>query len=273
MAGDECEIEYLDEDEELVQQCMQIVQTTPIIAKVESLDIESSDHLLVERKFDNSSAKRRIKTEEEDSDYDPRDDMLHLKKKKIMKKPPKKIIKIDSQQATIYLKKNVESVRRPLKTYSRVHIDQRMQAIQKKSPPRMIKVKDVRPPRPITKSSEEIIKERKKLDIKIPDFEDPLCLPVRAFVKDNLEKKKLKNWNNLCLSYITKGNEALETRGTTVSSKRTIVLSNSKNRIDGMYHHHHNHHGHPQLMSPAAFPIILNNLSKEFCQTFYHLLT
>lgn len=236
MAGDECEIEYLDEDEELVQQCMQIVHTTPIIAKVESLDIESNDHLLVERKFDHSSSKRRIKTEEEDSDYDPRDDMTQFKKKKIMKKPPRKIIKIDSQQASLYLKRNVESVQKPLKTYSRVHIDQRLQVIQKKTTSKMIKVKDVRPARPLTKTSEDILKERKKLDIKIPDFEDPLCLPVRAFVKDNLEMKKLKNWNNLCLSYLTKGNEALETRGKTTSSKRTVVLSNSRNRADGMYH-------------------------------------
>lgn len=233
MIGDECEIEYLDEDEELVQQCMQIVQTTPTIAKVESLDIESNDHLLVERKFDHFAAKRRFKNEEEDSDYDPRDDIPQFKKKKIIKKPPKKIIKIDSQQASLYLKKNVETVQKPHRTYSRVHIDQRTQSVQKKTTSKMIKVKDVRPVRPVTKTSEEMLKERKKLDIKIPDFEDPLCLPVRAIVKDNLELKKLKNWNNLCLSYLTKGNEALDTRGNTTSSKRTIVLSNSRNRIDG----------------------------------------
>lgn len=250
MAGDECEIEYLDEDEELVQQCMQIVHTTPIIAKVESLEIESNGQLLVERKFDHFAAKKRTKTEEEDSDYDPRDDMLHLKKKKMIKRPPKKIIKIESQPANFYIKKNVESVQRPLRTYSRVHVDQRMQVIQKKTS-KMIKVKDVRPARPVTKSSEEIIRERKKLDIKIPDFEDPLCLPVRAFIKDNVDMKKLKNWNNLCLSYLTKGNEALETRGTTTSSKRTIVLSNNRNRTDGMYHHHH-HNNDRQPTAPTA---------------------
>lgn len=239
MAGDECEIEYLDEDEELVQQCMQIVQTTPVIAKVESLDIESNDHLLVERKFDHPAAKRRNKTEEEDSDYDPRDDMSQFKKKKIIKKTPKKIVRIDSQLGPFYVKKNVETVQKPLQTYSRVHIDQRLQAIQKKTTSKMIKVKDVRPARPVTKTTEEILKERKKLDIRIPDFEDPLCLPVRAFVKDNLELKKLKGWNNLCLSYLTKGNEALETRGKVRSSKRTIVLSNSRSRTDGMYYYYH----------------------------------
>lgn len=236
MATDECEIEYLDEDEELVYQCMQIVQTTPTIAKVESLDDSRyNDHLLVERKFDSSGAKRRIKSEEEDSDYDPRDDISQIKKKKIIKRPPKKIVKIDTHQASLFLKRNVENVQKPLKTYSRVHIDPKLQAIQKKPTSKMIKVKDVRPARPIIKTSEEILKERKKLDIKIPDFEDPLCLPVRAFVKDNLEMKKLKNWNNLCLSYLTRGNEALETSGKTTSSKRTIVLSNSRNRMDGVY--------------------------------------
>lgn len=242
MAGDECEIEYLDEDEELVQQCMQIVQTTPVPdkAKVESLDSESNDDLLVERKFDHSAVKRRNKTEEEDSDYDPRDDMLQLKKKKIIKKPPKRIIKIDSQQVSFYVRNNAENVQKPLKTYSRV-LEQGLHAIQKKTASKMIKVKEVRPvPRPVTKTTEEMLKERKKLDIRIPDFEDPLCLPVRAFLKDNAELKKLKSWNNLCLSYLTKGNEALETRGKINSSKRTVVLSNSRNRIDGKYLHSHN---------------------------------
>lgn len=239
MAGEECEIEYLDEDEELVQQCMQIVQTTPNISKVESLAIKSNDHLLVERKFDHSAPKKRNKTEEEDSDYDPTDDMLELKKKKIVKKPPKKILKIEAQQAPYYLKRNVESVQKPIKTYSRVHIDQKLQPIQKKATSKIIKVKDVRYARPVTKTSEEILKERKKLDIKIPDFEDPLCLPVRAFLKDNAAFRKLKSWNNLCLSYLTKGNEALETRGNVTSSKRTIVLSNNRNRVDGTYLHRH----------------------------------
>lgn len=237
MAADECEIEYLDEDEELLQQCMQIVHT-PLIARVENFGGSgSNDQLLVERKFDNSAGKKRIRTEEEDSDYDPNDNKVLLKKKKIIKKPQKKIIKIDSQQASLYVNRN-ESVQKPLKTYSRANVAQKLQAIQKKTTSKMIKVKELRPARPITKTSEELLKERKKLDIKIPNFEDPLCLPVRAVVMDNNELKKLKYWNNLCLSSLTKGNDGLQSQGKVVSSKRTVVLSNNRNRNDGLSHLH-----------------------------------
>lgn len=193
MAEDDGDIEFLDEDAEIVQQCVHTVEDPP--------PLKAPIPFLVERSpVDKPRKKRKM---EEDSDYEPSKDI------------PSK-----------YKKRKTPKLPRTMKSQKYEHFAQ--------STPLKYKVKEYGP-RKVKKSqikTEEI--PRSQLDIRIPDYDDPLCMPVRAVKKDDGDTTKLKIWNNLCLEHFKKSDTSLRAdNGETVSSKRTIVLKNIFNKFTG----------------------------------------
>lgn len=194
MAEFDEEIEYLEEDAEIVQQC---VQQTLVAAKVPS----SETNLLIERSRPKPTERRKRKKEEDDSDYDPTEELLILNKKK----PP------------------------PQKKAKTIHI----------TPSAPIQdVKKVREYHHV--SAREQYENRKKCSIRIPDYDDPLCLPVRAIKFYESDKKRLINWNNVCLEHFKYCDDLLKPeRGETKKSKksiRTAVFKNVVNKVTGTGH-------------------------------------
>lgn len=206
MTESDFEIEYLDEDEELVQQCVQAtgiadssmsdalnrLPASPKYVVEMPAPESSSGSLLVERTPVARTYKRRKPMKrEDDSDYDPTDDFE-------MPGPRR------------YKKKTQTSIPRP------------PSAVERK--PRVTH---------ITNKTDDL-KFRRGLGLKIPNFEDPLCLPVKAVLKDESDTRKLKNWNNLCLNHYRNHDTTLKPdAGETVGSQRTVVLRNVKNKLTG----------------------------------------
>ncbi|XP_059056042.1 uncharacterized protein LOC131849928 [Achroia grisella] len=204
MADSPSGIEFLDEDADIVQQCVQNT-TAP----------EDPEQYLVERKPVRSKQKRKL--QEEDSDYDPRDDAsspdLSVKKKKNIKKMPK------------YSSTPTNTVSKASRTLTPTNPPRRLTqpnpSAQNKPSKSKIKIKEVSP---------------KNRNVRIPDFEDPLCLPVRAIKKSENDAKKLKSWNNACLEHFKHSDNVLKPeRGVTKSSTRSIVLRNIVNKATGKY--------------------------------------
>lgn len=174
----DCEIECLDEDVEIVQQYVLKVDDSKEAVKIKEEPLELPS--LLEEKPD-KNIKKKIKKEEEDSDYDPAEEYRQRFKRKM--RPSRPIFKRENERTSKY-----------------------------------------------------DLKIRRQLDIRIPDYEDPLCLPVRALNRDDGDLKKLKNWNNLCLKHMKMYEAPLrpETKDA-VSSRRTIVLRNLNNRQTGEF--------------------------------------
>lgn len=185
--GDE-EIEYLEEDADIVQQC---VQQTLVSPKAQS----PQTSLLVERSRPKPAERRKRKKEEDDSDYDPSEELVAISKKK---PPPQKKTKtshVTPIASTHDDKKN-----------ARDH--------------------------PVNAAEQAL--NRQKCSIRIPDYDDPLCLPVRAIRAHESDKKRLTNWNNVCMEHFKYCNEILKPeRGTTKKSVRTAVFKNVVNKLTG----------------------------------------
>ncbi|CAG4972332.1 unnamed protein product [Colias eurytheme] len=186
----DCEIEFLDEDADIVQQCVQTVETPSDEALLIEVKEEQTP-LLVERPIvkveTERPIRRRKRKDEEDSDYDPTDEFRPRGRKR-------KNANVSRQNVTL------------------------------KTPKSEPKVKD-------KNSSKFDLKIRRQLDIRIPDYDDPLCLPVRALIKDDSDRKKLRNWNNLCLKNYKCHDVPLRMNlEESVSSSRTVVLRNLMNK-------------------------------------------
>lgn len=204
MTESDCEIEYLDEDADIVQQ---LVQSQPLeLTPDPILDEKVDPPLLVER----PKKRKRIskKVEESDDDYDPMEDMVPSppspktkKKKPVVAKRPHKVER--SPQVNEYLRFKKMTIK-----------------------------KVMRENRVLTgKEQYEILK---KLNLKIPDFVDPLCLPVKAVNNDIGDCKRLETWNNVCLEHFKHCDTILKPeRGETKSSLRTVVLRNVFNKRAG----------------------------------------
>lgn len=195
--SDDGEIEFLDEDADIVQQCVQNVDEPILKPAVETT-------LLVERVKNEKPRRKRKK--EEDSDYDPSEDIIQRNRKK---------------RQQIFPRQGARGPGRPPNSSNIFRSNDKDS------------IKEVR------KSKKYIAKvnffDRKKLDIKIPDYDDPLCLPVRALKKDEWDARKLRNWNNLCLENFKNYDNPLRAeKETTVSSKRTVVLRNMFNKMTGI---------------------------------------
>ncbi|XP_053620474.1 uncharacterized protein LOC128680970 isoform X2 [Plodia interpunctella] len=190
--SDEEEIEYLDEDAEIVQQCVQkstenqFLETKPITP------------LLVER----PAKKKKRKIEEDDSDYDPRDDIVpppsnRNKKKKL--NPARNVTKVGPSVRTYPVVQQLIRAKKPVLAYA-------------------------------------VPKIRRNMKIFIPDYPDPLCLPVRAIMRTDTDRRKLKSWNNACISHLKHADKMLKPeKGVTKGSSRTVVLRNFQNRQTGKY--------------------------------------
>ncbi|KAL4709694.1 hypothetical protein ACJJTC_007425 [Scirpophaga incertulas] len=193
------EIEYLDEDAELVQQCViQFPSAVLPVAPIEYKQDEGQD-LLVQRVT--RSKKRKI--EEKDSDYDPNEDSAPVS--------PVPAQTTSKKKKTV-AKKTITSTKTTLIT-----------------PPSL--------QRNFSKNQAVKVNEfiaRKNMDIHIPDYDDPLCLPVRAVVKSESAHKTLKNWNNLCIERLRQSDRLLRPeKGDVQGSKRTVVVRKVNNKLSG----------------------------------------
>ncbi|XP_072946387.1 uncharacterized protein [Epargyreus clarus] len=195
MIDDGDEIEFLDEDADIVQQC---VQSQPVNEEPPAHVIQKPTPvippLLVERTNPNPYVRRRKrkKVDEDDSDYDPTDDKPQRGRK------------------------------RRTNTPRQIHTPIRRKYEQSPIP---VEVRKVLKRKPI----EEM--DRRNLTIRVPDFDDPLCLPVRAILKDENDTRRLRHWNNLCLEQFKSYDRPLRPRnGEATSSKRTIVIRNLFNK-------------------------------------------
>ncbi|KPJ03896.1 hypothetical protein RR46_01848 [Papilio xuthus] len=194
MAEDDGEIEFLDEDADIVQQCVHTDEDPP--------PLEAPIPFLVERSPVEKPRKKR-KTEE-DSDYEPSKDASSKPKKRKTPKIPRSSIKSQKYE---YFAQSA-----PIKYKVKEYGPKKMKKLQMKR--------------------ENI--PRTQLDIRIPDYDDPLCMPVRAVKKDGSDTTKLKIWNNLCLEHFKKSDTVLRPdSGETVSSKRTVLLKNVFNKFTG----------------------------------------
>ncbi|XP_041971486.1 zinc finger protein 354A-like [Aricia agestis] len=177
----EDEIEYLDEDAEIVQQCVQTAQSGE--RPLPNFSIETE--LLVERlPHDSKSSKKKKRVEEDDFDYDPSED-LRVSRAKQRK----------THHSPSDTKKNVS-----------------------KSSSQVTKAKKIREQAPVG------FNQRKSMDIRVPDYDDPLCLPVRAVIRDS------KAWNDLCLEKFKQLDRPMRVdKEETVASKRIVELRNVRN--------------------------------------------
>ncbi|XP_030026319.2 uncharacterized protein LOC115444617 [Manduca sexta] len=188
MADADCEIEYLDEDAEIVQQCFQ----TP---RVPEVVVTKDTPLLVER-----AEKRRKRKKDDDSDYDPSEDYV----------PP--------SPPNPKNKKKRHGLKRSFK------VEREMNVPNLKGIKKIIKENQLL-------STEEQLAIRKKLNIRIPDYDDPLCLPVKALRQEENDLKRLNVWNNVCLEHFKHCDTMLRPeRGETKSSVRSVVLRNVMNK-------------------------------------------
>ncbi|KAL0810692.1 hypothetical protein ABMA28_010021 [Loxostege sticticalis] len=195
---EECEIEYLDEDAEIVQQCVQppnssISSSSTSKQTTNYVSLLQQRGLLVEREIER---KRKRKKDEEDSDYDPSEDLHALDSAKKKKRPVVPIRKVGRKSIL------------PLNTF--------ITNTGKKA----IAIDDIR--------------ARKKLDIRIPDYDDPLCLPVRAIINSNNDLQKVRHWNNMCLEHFKNASGVQRPeKAKTKSSARTVVLRNVVHKETG----------------------------------------
>lgn len=214
MADSDGDIEFLDEDADIVQQCVQAapVPIPVLVPKVEVEENIESVPLLIERQPVERKRKRR--KDEEDSDYDPNDDVL----------PP-------SPAPSSKSKKKRQNVVKKVKSYHREGVpnlkvapkENRFQYTGPRKKPKHFPVR-------------EVILDRKKCKIRIPDYDDPLCLPVKAVKNEALDIKRLNNWNNVCLEHFKHCDSLLKPeRGDTRSSARTVVFRNVINKQSGWY--------------------------------------
>lgn len=189
------EIEFLDEDADIVQQCVQNVEAEPLVPQGPLVETT----LLVERV--KNERPRRKRKKEEDSDYDPTEDLTQRPRKKRQQNFPRQGAPRGRPSHSSYLQRTeIKVVRKPKKQVPKLDF-----------------------------------MDRKKLDIRIPDYDDPLCLPVRALKKDEWDARKLKNWNNLCLEHFKHFDNPLRAeKEPTTSSKRTVVLRNMHNKMTGI---------------------------------------
>ncbi|CAH0598168.1 unnamed protein product [Chrysodeixis includens] len=189
MGDSDCDIEYLDEDADIVQQC---VQTVPILVPQYE---EKVTPLLVERQPVERRRKRR--KDEEDSDYDPSQDLIPAS-------PPNARGRKKRQQIVKKVKayhKDVPSLK--------VGPGRKSKFFSAKDPPL----------------------DRKLCNIRIPDYDDPLCLPVKAIKSETTDLKRLNDWNNVCLEHFKHCDNLLKPeRGETNSSTRTVVFRNVVNK-------------------------------------------
>lgn len=197
----ESDIEFLDEDADIVQKCVQ-VQTIQYVAPPGLVPIEDEKltPLLVERRPIERRRKRK-KVDEDDSDYDPSQDLAP-------QSPPSPKVKKKKQQV---LPKKV---------------------IIKKVLKDVPNLKEVTKPKQFT--AEEPLIKRENLSIRIPDYDDPLCLPVKAIKQEHSDIKRLNNWNNVCLEHFKHCDNLLKPeKGETNSSTRTVVFRNVVNKQSG----------------------------------------
>ncbi|XP_045762634.1 zinc finger protein 624-like [Maniola jurtina] len=197
----EGEIEFLDEDADIVQQCVLNVENKLLKAEPGSQDSGAgSTRMLYELLVDSTDEKqeklRRKRKNDDDSDYDPKEDLLSMPNRKRKRRP--------AVPQNVQRERLVEFVPKP----------------QIKKDPFDYKMD---------------LGTRRKLQLKVPDYDDPLCLPVRALRKDSVELQKLKNWNNLCLEHFKNYDSLLrvDKLQPTVASKRILVFKNLHNKTSG----------------------------------------
>ncbi|CAB3240421.1 unnamed protein product [Arctia plantaginis] len=204
MAESDNDIEFLDEDADIVQQCVQSVQFAPPVE-------EKPIPFLVERERPAARAERKRKKKkyaEDDSDYDPNQDFSP-----------------SSPRSQKGKKKKPQVINKKVKTFHKV-VSRVQSNPNLKVGAKVLKHVPAKP--------KEILLDRKKCNINIPDYDDPLCLPVKAIKHEESDIKRLNNWNNVCLEHFKHCDNLLKPeRGETNSSSRTVVFRNVVNKQTG----------------------------------------
>lgn len=207
MAESDGDIEFLDEDADIVQQCVQAAPV-PIPHLVPRVAAKPTPKL-VERLP--AERKRKKRKDEDDSDYDPNDDII----------PP--------SPPSSKGKKKKQQVVKKIKTYPKEVVP------SSRSGPSSKAVGPTQTRKSMFFPAKEVVLDRKQLNIRIPDYDDPLCLPVRAIQHDESDIKRMNNWNNVCLEHFKHCDNLLKPeRGETYSSTRTVVFRNVANKQSGL---------------------------------------
>ncbi|CAG9792298.1 unnamed protein product [Diatraea saccharalis] len=198
------EIEYLDEDADIVQQCVQTTFTTTesvtLKRKVNVNDDGNQQPHLVER-INSERKKRKKPQKDDDSDYDPTEDIMP---------PSPPVSPSPSKRRKITLRK-----------YTNKSTSQTARPVQ-------------RHVKPVLQSTVNQFFNRKKMTIKMPDHEDPLCLPVRAVMTIGSDINRLRNWNKACIEHFKQcDNLFTPEKGETKKSARTTVLKKVVNKDSG----------------------------------------
>ncbi|KAJ8708854.1 hypothetical protein PYW08_010236 [Mythimna loreyi] len=215
MTESDGDIEFLDEDADIVQQCVQAApvpaqdQVPHLVPRVQERPIQTP--LLVERLP--AERKRKRRKDEEDSDYDPNDDI-------VPPSPPSSKGKKKRQQVV----KKVKAYHKEVVPNSKA--GQSVRAVQNARGHSSVKKKYY--------PAKEVVLDRKQYNIRIPDYDDPLCLPVKAIQYEESDIKRMNNWNNVCLEHFKHCDTLLKPeRGDTYSSTRTVVFRNVANKQTG----------------------------------------
>lgn len=210
MIDSDCEIEYLDEDADIVEQIVQIQPSQN--AFTVTVKNERLSPLLVER--EKPVKRKRIKKEyDSDYDYDPSEDIM------VPSPPsPKTSSKPKKRKAAL-----TKKLYKPEKSEPELNFKEK----------KKLSFKKVMRENRILSGKEEY-EMHKNFNIRIPDFGDPLCLPVKAIQNDINDCKRLETWNNVCLEHFKHCDSLLQPdKGETKSSIRTVVLRNVINKQIG----------------------------------------
>lgn len=176
------EIEYLDEDADVVQYCISPYNqndTNELLKPVAEMEVT----VLVEGEATRAK-KRKIKSSRKsdyvDKDYDPLVDEKeyeHRSRKKV------------------YAPKVTMNTKKDVKKPKRVAVLPRVQCYENKKIDVLISNEDAMciPKDPLC----------------IPDFKNSLCLPVLLTTKDNLNINRLKTWNKQCAEVYKNQNKVL----------------------------------------------------------------
>lgn len=238
MGESDGEIEYLDEDEEIVNHCVKYANKSYDLAVKNAIPTpkpatprnEYQKSLIADR---GRSRKRRRSSvyEEPDSDYDPTNDIRIEKGIKPLRQPSRRLRgsststeKVRPQNQPIKVKKTrSESV-------SSQEKDEPPKSQRRKASEGQAKVKQEEKEEEESEDISDMIIKRREMDITIPDYDDPLCLPVRVVSKVWSDRERLKKWNNMCLRYYQRYRDLQKD---VVTTTRELTFRSRRNPMTG----------------------------------------
>ncbi|GBP03421.1 hypothetical protein EVAR_101790_1 [Eumeta japonica] len=216
MSDSDGAIEYLDEDADIVQQC---VITSNVDVPIVPMPVIKSP-LLVERKrrtvassHHSHSAQKRRKDVDDDEDYDPRKNANSKMKRKSYsvhkKSSPFNRIKTPVAPAFSPTPKEIHTQKFVSSTENVI--------VKQKTEPKTTVEAD--------KPSNEIVH--------VYDYRDPLCIRDEPFVGNEEEMGHIKDWNRLCYEQLIKHENPLMPDEPDTYTKKSLIFRNVCNNLTG----------------------------------------